>query len=221
MSITVNEAMGSTGEAVNQTTAPVVAVKRGTIDLVLTAFGGVIVVVLLVAGGLLTWGSNFANDYVHKELKAQHIYFGDKAALTKEGRTDLLPYAGVQVVNGQQARAYASYIEHHLDGIASGQTYADLGAPETAAKAAVTAAKTSGASAAEVAAVQAKADTITNQRNTLFKGETLRGLLLSTFAWTTMGRIAGIAAIVCFVAAGVMAVLVLLGVRHHHKLAKS
>ena len=54
-----------------------------------------------------------------------------------------------------------------------------------------------------------------------FKGETLRGLLLSAFAWSTIGRIVGIAAIVAFVAAGAMVVLVALGVRHHHRLATS
>jgi hypothetical protein len=221
MAVTVNEVMGGSGKTVSSATTPVVALKRRTIDGVLVGFGAAVVAVLIAAGGLLTWGHNFSTDYVHNELKAQHIYFPDKEALTKEVRTDLLGYAGVQVVNGQQAKAYASYIAHHLDGIAAGQTYADLGTPETAAKAAVAAAKTAAAPADEVAALQAKADGFTNQRNTLFKGETLRGLLLSTFAWTTMGRIAGIASIVAFAAAGVMAVLVLLGMRHHHKLAKS
>ena len=47
-----------------------------------------------------------------------------------------------------------------------------------------------------------------------FKGETLRGLLLSSYAWSTIGRIAGVAAVVAFVAAGVMAVLVGLGIVH-------
>ena len=126
-------------------------------------------------------------------------------------------YAGQQVTTGTGARAYASFIAHHLDGIANGATYADLGAPESAAKAQVETAKDAGQSTAAVAELQAKADVITNQRNTLFKGETLRGLLLSTFAWSTIGRIAGIAATVAFVAAGVMTLLVILGVFHLRK----
>ena len=64
---------------------------------------------------------------------------------------------------------------------------------------------------------KAEADAITGQRNTMFKGETLRGLLLSAFAWATVGTIAGYAAIGAFIAGGVMLVLVLLGLRHHHK----
>jgi len=196
---------------------PVVTVRRRTIDAVLVGAGAVIAIVLAVAGSLLTWGSNFANDYVGKELTAQHINFPDRASLEKEGRQDLFGYAGQQVTTGTDARAYASFIAHHLDGIANGATYADLGAPESAAKAEVQAAKDAGQSTAAVAELQAKADSITNQRNTLFKGETLRGLLLSTFAWSTMGRIAGIAATVAFVAAGVMTVLVILGVFHLRK----
>ena len=48
-------------------------------------------------------------------------------------------------------------------------------------------------------------------------GPPLGGLLLSTFAWSTIGRIAGIAATVAFVAAGVMTALVILGVFHLRK----
>lgn len=69
----------------------------------------------------------------------------------------------------------------------------------------------------EIAALQAKADVITGERDSLFRGETLRGLLLSAFAWSTIGRIAGIAATLAFIAAGVMVVLVAFGIRHHHK----
>ena len=202
-------APGSSGPA-----EPVVAVRRRTIDTILIGFGAVCVAVLAIAGGLLTWGHNFATDYVHDELASQHVVFPDQAALLKEGRTDLVGYAGQPVTSGSQAEAYASYIAHHLDGIAKGATYADLGQPESAAKAAVQSAKDTGQSAAAVTDLQAKTDAITNQRNTLFKGETLRGLLLTSYAWSTIGTIAGIAAIVCFVAAGVLLVLVVLGVIH-------
>ena len=42
---------------------------------------------------------------------------------------------------------------------------------------------------------------------TVFKGETLRGLLLNAYAFGTMGMIAGIAAIAAFIAAAVMLIL--------------
>jgi hypothetical protein len=199
----------------------VVALPRRRIDAVLVSLGVVATVVLAVAGGLLAWGNHFAGDYVHDELASQHVSFPAADKLTAEGRTDLVGHAGQQVTNGSQAEAYASYINGHLAGIAQGATYADLGAPESAAKAAVQTAKDSGASAADVAALQAKADAITNQRNTLFKGETLRGLLLSAYAWSTVGRIAGIAAVAAFVAAGAMLVLVVMGMVHHRRAVRA
>ena len=196
---------------------PTVALKRRTIDTVFVGVGAVLVMVLVVAGGLLTWGANFSKDYVNDELSSQNIAFPPAAALEEEGRTDLLPFAGHAVNTGPEAEAYASFINGHLEGIADGATYADLGDPERAASTAVETATADGASATEIAALQGEADAISGQRNTLFKGETLRGLLLSAFAWSTVGRIAGIAAFAAFAAAGVMLVLVALGLRHHHK----
>ena len=220
---------GGTHTALNPTEAaagstPVVALKRRTIDHVLVWLGAVVAVVLAVAGGLLTWGNNFAEDYVHDELASQQIFFPAKAALVEEGRTDLVKFADQQVTTGRQAEGYASFINGHLQGIAGGKTYAELGADESAAKAAVTAAKDAGKTTEEVAKLQATADGITGQRNTLFKGETLRGLLLSAFAWSTIGRIAGIAATAAFIATGLMLLLVALGVwhlRHNRKVTKA
>jgi hypothetical protein len=196
---------------------PTVALKRRTIDSVFVGVGAVLVVVLVVAGGLLTWGANFSKDYVNDELSSQNITFPPAAALTEDGRSDLLPFAGHAVNTGQEAEAYASFIDGHLQAIADGATYADLGDTERVAGAAVEAATADGASAAKVAELQGEADAISGQRNTLFKGETLRGLLLSAFAWSTVGRVAGIAAFAAFAAAVVMLVLVTLGLRHHHK----
>jgi hypothetical protein len=197
-----------------------VVVRRRTIDTILIAAGFVVTAVLAAAGVLLTWGSNFAEDYVSDELTSQHISFPDAASLQDQGRDDLVKYANEQVTTGPEAEAYASFINGHLQGIADGATYADLGGPEREAKAAVQEAQDSGADEATVADLQATADQITAQRDTLFRGETLRGLLLSTFAWSTIGRIAGIAAIFAFVAAGVMAVLVVLGLVHRIRAPK-
>ncbi len=145
--------------------------------------------------------------------------FPSAAQLTTEGRTDLLAFADHRLDTGNEAQAYASYINGHLAKVAAGATYADLGTPETAAKAAVTAA--AGQPQAQIDALQAKADAITNQRNTLFKGETLRGLLLSAYAWSTVGMIAGLAAIGAFIAAAAMAILVVLGTIHYRRTPKT
>ncbi|MGQ0831769.1 MAG: hypothetical protein ACT4OV_08835 [Microthrixaceae bacterium] len=215
--ITPHEASPPTGARFVAQDQPVVALKRRTIDSVLISFGAVLTAALVVAASLLTWGSNFAKDYVHDELASQNIKFPPAAALTEEGRDDLVKYADQKVDTGKEAEAYASFINGHLAGIADGKTYADLGGPQFAAQDAVTKAKADGASEATIAELQAKVDAIKGQRTSLFTGETLRGLLLTTYAWDTVGRIAGYAAMAAFAAAAVMLVLVLLGLRHHHK----
>jgi len=190
----------------------VVEVHRRTIDKVLIGFGLVAAIVFAAAGGLLSWGANFADDYVHDELSSQKVFFPDEAALREEGRTDLVKYADQQVTTGPEAEAYASFIDGHLQGIAEGQTYAQI--DDRGAAQAVEDARAAGAPDDEVAELQATADQLKGQRDSLFRGETLRGLLLSAFAWSTIGRIAGIAAWVAFAGAIVMAILVIAGIVH-------
>ena len=137
---------------------PVVALKRRTIDSVLIGFGVVATAAFVVAGGLLMWGHNFSSDYVGDELSSQNITFPSAADLTEEGRTDLVQYADQQLDTGTEAQAYASFINGHLEGIADGATYADLGATESAAKADVTAAVDAGQPQAQIDALQANAD---------------------------------------------------------------
>ena len=191
---------------------PVVKLDRRTIDKVLIAFGAVLTAALVVAGSLLSWGANFSADYVDDELSSQNISFPPAEALEEEGRTDLLKYAGEAVNTGPEAEAYASYIDGHLEGIADGKTYAEI--DDRGAAAAVEQARESGASEAEIEELQATADRLKGRRDSLFRGETLRGLLLSSFAWSTIGRIAGIAAWVAYAGAVVMAALVVAGLVH-------
>lgn len=192
----------------------VVKLDRRMIDRILIALGLVVAVVLAVAGGLLTWGSNFAENYVRDELVAQNISFPPAENLIAEGRDDIAQYGGQLVDSGVKAEAYASFIQGHVANVADGATYAELGGPERAARAAVQEAQAADASAEEIAELQQAADTITAQRETIFKGEMLRGTLLNTYAWSTIGQIAGIAAIAAFIGSAVMAVLVVAGLVH-------
>lgn len=191
-----------------------IRLSRHRLDQILTGLGAVVVVVLLIAGGLLSWGNSFAEDYVGDELAAQNVVFPDADSLAAQGRDDLVGYGGQLVDTGEEAEAYASYIKGHVEGIADGATYSDLSGPERAANAAVSDAITAGADADEVAALEEAAADISAQRDSIFRGEMLRGALLNTYAWSTIGRIAGIAAIAAWIAAAVMAVLVVAGVVH-------
>jgi hypothetical protein len=103
-------------------------------------------------------------------------------------------YGGQQLTTGAQAEVYAGhFIASHLKAIGGGKTYAQL--------------------SAEAIAQPANA-TLAAQVATVFKGETLRGLLLNAYAFGTMGMIAGIAAIAAFIAAAVMLILGGLGLKH-------
>jgi hypothetical protein len=190
----------------------VVRLPRRSIDKLLIGFGVIAALVFAAAGGLLTWGATFADDYVHDELSSQRVFFPDEASLRQEGRDDLVKYADEQVTTGSEAEAYASFIAGHMEGIADGKTYSEI--DDRGAAQAVVDARESGASEAEVAKLQATADDLTAQRDSLFRGETLRGLLLSSYAWGTIGGIAAIAAWVAFAGAAVMAVLVVAGLVH-------
>jgi hypothetical protein len=186
--------------------------RRRSIDKILIGMGIVASIVFAVAGGLLLWGSNFAEDYVHDELSSQKVFFSDAASLREDGRADLVKYAGQQVTTGDEAQAYASLIATHMEGIADGKTYAEI--DDRGAAQAVEDAKAAGAPQSEIDELQATATQLKGQRDSLFRGETLRGLLLSSYAWATMGLIAGIAAWVSWAAAAVMLALVIAGFWH-------
>jgi len=165
-------------------------ITRRRIDRVLIAVGALAAVVFAVAGALLMWGASFSDDYVHRELTSQRITMPDEATLREEGLDHLVKWAGTPLDSGPKAEGYAQYVDGHLRNTGAkwaeeGQlplTYAEMGGPERAARAAVTEAVEAGATDEEVAELQAVADEASNDRHTLFKGETLRGLLLSAYA---------------------------------------
>lgn len=166
-------------------------VRRRTFDRVTSISGLVIAVVLAVGGILLLWGGNFAHETVTDELTSQKIAFSsDTQALPPE----LQPYAGLPVVDGPSAQAYADLINVHLSGVAAGQTYSEVSEAWIAG----------GRSDEELA----------GQRMTLFIGETLRGMLLNAYAFWTIGTIALVAAWCAFAASAIIFVLACLGFVH-------
>jgi dihydrofolate reductase len=191
------------------------AMRRKTFDAILTAGGLVLAVVLLVAGGLLMWANNFVTDQVHSQLSAEKIFIpaaGSEALADPAIKPYLTKYGGQQLVNGKQAKAYADhFILVHMNKASGGKTYAEVGGQQTALRAEIAKAKAANQS---TEALDKQLADLTATRETLFKGDTLRGLLLNAYAFDTMGRIAGIAAVASFVGAGVMLLLSLLGLLH-------
>ena len=64
--------------------------RRRTFDALMATGGLVLAIILLVAGGLLTWAHSFANDNVHSQLVAQKIVFPPVAGIQAQ-KNALLP----------------------------------------------------------------------------------------------------------------------------------
>lgn len=178
--------------------------ERRAIDKVFILLGTAMTAVLLVVGGLAWYGYHFATNSVTTELSDQKVFFPSKdspalKALPQADQAEMNKYAGQQLTNGQQAKVYANnFIKVHLQEVAGGQTYAEV---STAALKDPTNLK------------------LKTQKAVLFQGETLRGLLLGDgYSYWTFGMLAKYVAIVSFVGAGVMAILVWLGLLHIAKL---
>jgi hypothetical protein len=150
------------------------------------ALQAVMVLVFAFCAGFLYWGSGFVNGMIHDQLAAQQIYFPANGsasikALPAADAAAVQQYAGQQVTTGDQAKVYANnFIGVHLKAVAGGKTYSQV---STAAQANPQDAKLAG------------------QVQTLFRGETLRGLLLNAWGWSQVGMYAFYAAIGLSVAA--------------------
>jgi hypothetical protein len=190
--------------------------KRRTLDILFSVGGLLLAGLLLVAGIVLMGNANFANTYVRDQLAAQNISFKTADTLTAEEKAKpcLVEYAGQKLTTGKQAECYANdFIGLHLQSTAGGKTYAELGVPQTQLRAQVAEAQKAG-DTEQAAALQKQLTDVTAQRETVFKGETLRGLLLTSFGFSEFGRKAEQAAMVVFFAAGLMLLLALAGLVH-------
>jgi len=176
--------------------------RRRTFDVIASTIGLGLAALLVVAGSLLTWANSFVGDQVHSQLSEQKIFFPPKGSdalkeLPAADAAAMGKYAGQQLTTGDQAATYANhFIRIHLQGIGGGKTYAEL----------------SGA-----AMKDPNNQKLQGQVATMFKGETLRGLLLNAYAFGKMGTIAGIAAIAAWVGGALFLVLGALGLWHAHR----
>lgn len=189
--------------------------KRRTLDVLFSIGGLVLAGLLLVAGIVLTSNANFAKNYVTDQLTQQNIMFKAANTLTDEERKAacLVEYAGQKLTTGKQAECYANqFIGLHLKSTANGKTYADLGEPQSQLRAQVQQAQQR--NDPNLANLQQQLNTITTQRETLFKGETLRGLLLTTYGFSEFGTKAAAAALVAYLAAALLALLAVAGLMH-------
>ena len=171
-------------------------------DRIVSGAGAVVAVVLIVLGTMAIWGGNFGRQNVQDRLVPQHIQFPPADAMTPEERAAIGEFAGAKVDTGVEAEAFSRYIAGHLTAVNDGATYSE----------------TSGAARAEgldpkvAADLQAKADI-------LFKGESLRAMLLNAYGWWTLATIALWAGVAMVIAGLILAIFAIFGFRHAGKVA--
>jgi hypothetical protein len=175
--------------------------RRKTFDALATMAGLVLAVVLLVAGGLLLWGHSVVDNQVHNQLAAQKIVFppANSPAIKAPEFAAMHQYAGQQLTTGAQAEVYADhFIANHLLAIGGGKTYSQL---------------------SELSLAQPKNAALAAQVQLMFRGTTLRSMLLTAYGFWQMGQIALIGAIVSFIGAVFLLILSGLGLVHLRRTA--
>jgi hypothetical protein len=161
--------------------------RRNSSYTLIGAASAALAAVLLIAGGLLLWGSAYVHNTVQGQLASQQITFPAAAAFAhpkagSEITPNMIPsvsqYAGQQLLTGQQAEAYADhFIAQHITDMAGGKTYSQLSAASLA---------------------QPNNTQLSGLVATVFKGETLRSMLLNAYGWWKVSQITYIAALVSF-----------------------
>jgi len=161
--------------------------RRTTFDKLLGWIGTGVGVALLVVGGLLLWGSAYVHNTVQGQLASQQIFFPPASAFAhakagSEITPSMIPsvsqYAGQQMLTGQQAEAYADhFIAVHIQEMGAGKTYSQLSAESLA---------------------QPTNTALATTVSTVFKGETLRSMLLNAYGWWKVSQIVYIVSLVLF-----------------------
>jgi hypothetical protein len=161
--------------------------RRTTFDKILGWAGTTLGVILLAVGGLLLWGSAYVHNTVQGQLAAQQITFPPAAAFAHpqvggEITPSMIPsvsqYAGQQLLTGQQAEAYADhFIAVHIASMTGGKTYAQL---------------------SSAALTQPNNAKLQGEVATVFKGESLRSMLLNAYGWWKVSQITYIISLVMF-----------------------
>jgi hypothetical protein len=181
--------------------------KRRTFDKMVSFVGLGFAVLLFIFAGLLNYGASFANDNVQSQLENQNIAFPGEEGLPANTKDQLMKWAGMQVVTGEMAKGYSDlYILEHMNASAA----AVMGKPATYSE-------VSGAYMGLVkggSTDTAKIAALGDLRQTLFMGNTLRGMLLQAYAFGMFGAIAGYAALASLLGGLLFLLLSIAGFAH-------
>jgi hypothetical protein len=176
--------------------------SRKVFDVLASGIGLILVVVLLIAGGLLAWGSSYASDTVHNQLAMQQVYFPTSTVLAHPNGTEISAsmqgylgkYAGQEVLTGAQAEDYANhFIAVHLSEMPFGGVYSKVSAASLA---------------------NPKNTALAAEVQTVFRGTTLRAMLLEAYGFSMLGTVAFWSSIASFILAFILLLASALGFRH-------
>ena len=182
--------------------------NRKSFDKIASVIGLLLAGFLIVLGGILQFGGNFAAEQVATQLKPQAITIpadnGDPKA-SADVKKFFVDNADKVITTGKQAQMYADhYIGFHLSAM---PTYAAASTENRVAAGALAADPTN-------AELQAKSKQAAATVETVFKGQALRGMLLNAYAFGMLGDIAIVASYVTFAGGLLFLILALLGFAH-------
>ena len=190
-------------------TKNIVRPDRRFIDLMISWAGAVMALLLIALGAAAIFGGSFALSNVKDRLAPQNITFPPAEAMSPQEKVELGTFAGAKVDTGTEAEAFSRYIGGHLAEVNDGATYSETSS-ESRGYAAAVGEDPTAVESAKMAELSGKVDT-------LFKGETLRGMLLNAYGWWTVGQITMWAGIGSVLAGLLLAMFVGLGFRHARK----
>jgi hypothetical protein len=173
---------------------------RRSWDRIVSGAAAVVAVTLIVLGGMAIYGGQFGRQNVRDRLEPQSIAFPPADAMTPEEKAEVGQFAGQTVDNGVEAEAFSRYIGGHLAFVNDGKTYSETSSEARALE--------------EDDPARAELDA---KVQTLFRGETLRSILLNAYGWWTVATItlwAGFAAVAAGIVLGALSIL---GFRHARK----
>ena len=191
--------------------------KRRTLDITFSVGGLALAGLLLVLGLVLQDQADFAKSYVKHQLTQQQITFTpvDKLSPEEQQAACLVKYEGQPLTTGKQAECYANkYIGLHVSEVNDGKTYSQTSGESRALQAQLAEAEAADPTSSETVALQQQADELSGKVDTLFRGETLRGLLLTSYGFSIFGDRAQQAAWVSFAAAFVLFLASIAGFVH-------
>jgi hypothetical protein len=164
--------------------------------------------VLLALGLVMTSNADFSERYVTSQLREQRITFKPTSALTEPERQKrcLVENAGKPLVTGKQAECYANdFIGLHVAQMAKGRSYAEVSQAHMALRTRVADAQKANDPA--LPDLQKQLAELSAQKNTMFEGQTMRGVLLTSYGFGTLGEKGAQAATAAYGASGAVALL--------------